>query len=160
MVADGLGHGVLAADASSAAVDAFHRSPETSPAALVQAMHSALRGTRGAAVAVASVDFNDGRVRFAGVGNIAGTLVTSAQTQAMVSHNGTAGHEVRQIKEFVYPWTADCDIVMHSDGLSGNWSPSAFPGFHRQHPSVTAALLYRDAARDRDDACVIVGRQR
>jgi anti-sigma regulatory factor (Ser/Thr protein kinase) len=159
MIADGLGHGLLAADASGAAVDAFNGSNEQSPANLVQAIHGALRGTRGAAVAVASVDFSEPRVRFAGLGNIAGTVITSSKSHAMVSHNGTAGHEARHIREFLYPWTEQSIIVMHSDGLSTNWNPEAFPGLHRHHPSVIAALLYRDAARERDDACVIVGKR-
>jgi hypothetical protein len=48
---------------------------------------------------------------------------------------------------------------MHSDGLSANWNPESFPGIHRNHPSVIGALLYRDAARERDDACVVVGKK-
>jgi anti-sigma regulatory factor (Ser/Thr protein kinase) len=159
MVADGLGHGVLAADASSAAVDAFNGSTEQSPANLVQVMHGALRGTRGAAVAIARVEFGQARVRFAGLGNIAGTVITSSKSHAMVSHNGTAGHEARHIREFVYPWTDESIIVMHSDGLSTNWNPETFPGLQRHHPSVIGATLYRDAARERDDACIVVGKK-
>jgi len=158
MVADGLGHGALAADASSAAVDSFCRSNEHLPVELVQVMHAALRGTRGAAVAVSRVEFGHGRVRFAGLGNIAGAVVTSSKSQSMVSHNGTAGYEARHIREFIYPWTDQSFIVMHSDGLSANWNPAAFPGLQRHHPSVISALLYREAARERDDACVIVGK--
>ncbi len=159
MVADGLGHGVLAADASSAAVNAFNRSTEQSPAGLVQVMHNALRGTRGAAVAVARVEFREARVRFAGLGNIAGTVIAGGKSHAMVSHNGTAGHEARHIREFVYPWSPDSVIVLHSDGLSTNWNASSFPGLLRKHPSVIGALLYRESARERDDACVLVGRK-
>ena len=159
MVADGLGHGLSAADASGAAVEAFNRSSEESPVNLLQAIHGALRGTRGAAVAVARLEFGLERVRFAGLGNIAGTVVTPLKAHAMVSHNGTAGHEARQIKEFIYPWTDESIIVMHSDGLSANWTPAAFPGLHRSHPSVISALLYREAARERDDACIIVGKR-
>ena len=158
MVADGLGHGVLAADASRVAVDAFNRSAEQCPANLVQDIHGALRGTRGAAVAVASVEFSEARVRFAGLGNIAGTVVAAAKSHSMVSHNGTAGHEARHIKEFVYPWAEQNLIVMHSDGLSTSWNPASFPGLHRHHPSVISAWLYRESARDRDDACVVVGK--
>jgi anti-sigma regulatory factor (Ser/Thr protein kinase) len=159
MVADGLGHGLLAADASRAAVEAFERSKEHSPSNLVQVMHVALRGTRGAAVAVASVEFSAERVRFAGLGNIAGTVIAPGKSHAMVSHNGTAGYEARQIREFEYPWVHDSVIVMHSDGLSTNWNPSSFPGLLRQHPSIIGGLLYREAGRDRDDACVLVGRK-
>ncbi len=90
MVADGLGHGLSAADASGAAVDAFCRSTNPSPVELVQAIHAALRGTRGAAVAVASVEPGHGHVRFSGVGNIAGVVIMgvalgSAKAYAMVS---------------------------------------------------------------------------
>ncbi len=130
------------------------------PVELVQTIHAALRGTRGAAVAVASVEPGQGHVRFSGVGNIAGVVLGSAKAYAMVSHNGTAGHEARNIKEFVYPWDSDAVIVVHSDGLSSNWDPAAFPGLLRRHPSIIAAVLYREAARDRDDACVIVGKSR
>ncbi len=159
MVADGLGHGVLAADASRAAVDAFNRSTEGSPVSLVQVMHGALRGTRGAAVAVAVVDFSKGRVRFSGLGNIAAAVISSGKTNAMVSHNGTAGHEARQIKEFVYAWEDESVIVMHSDGLSANWNPSSLPGLHRHHPTLIGGFLYRESARERDDACILVGRK-
>ena len=159
MVADGLGHGVLAADASSAAVEAFHRSTEGSPASLVQVTHEALRGTRGAAVAVASVDFSQARVRFAGLGNIAGTIIATSASHSMMSHNGTAGYATPKIKEFVYPWTDESVIVMHSDGLSTHWNAAAFPSLHGHYPSTIGALLYREMARERDDACVVVGKK-
>jgi len=159
MVADGLGHGVLAADASQAAVKAFEGSKEQAPAELVQAMHRALHGTRGAAVAVARIEFEQARVRFAGLGNIAGTVVGSSKSQSMVSHNGTAGFQAAHIREFVYPWSEDNLIVMHSDGLSTHWNVASFPGLQRHHPSVIGGLLYRESARERDDACVIVGKK-
>jgi hypothetical protein len=78
----------------------------------------------------------------------------------MMSQSGTAGHEARQAREFEYPWAQDGVIVMHSDGLSGHWDLSAFPGLALRHPSLIAAVLYREAGRDRDDACVIVGKRR
>jgi hypothetical protein len=158
MLADGLGHGLSAADASGAAVTSFMHSAETAPVALVEALHRGLRGTRGAAVAVASVEPQSSRVRFSGLGNIAGVVAGPSKTQSMVSHNGTAGHEARRMSEFSYSWTPDSLLVMHSDGLSGAWSLDKFPGLIRRHPSVIAGVLYREAGRDRDDACVVVGR--
>jgi anti-sigma regulatory factor (Ser/Thr protein kinase) len=159
MVADGLGHGLLAADASAAAVDTFLTSKEQSPKDLVHAIHLALRGTRGAAVAVASVELGPARVRFAGLGNIAGMVVSPAKSYSLVSHNGTAGFEAPNVKEFEYPWTQDAFIVMHSDGLSASWDAAAFAKLRHHHASVISALLYRQAGRDRDDACVIVGKR-
>jgi anti-sigma regulatory factor (Ser/Thr protein kinase) len=159
MVADGLGHGILAEDASRTAVEAFLKSSEQSPTNLVQAMHQALHGTRGAAVAVSRIEFGQARVRFAGLGNIAGSVIGPAKSQSMVSHNGTAGFQAAHIREFIYPWADDNFIVMHSDGLSSSWNAASFPGLNRHHPTVICALLYREAARERDDACVIVGKR-
>jgi anti-sigma regulatory factor (Ser/Thr protein kinase) len=159
MVADGLGHGLLAADASAAAACAFYGSKEESAEGLVQTIHRALRSTRGAAVSVARIDFRESRVRFAGLGNVAGVVMAGGKVHTMVSHSGTAGHEARQIREFQYPWTPDGLIVMHSDGLSAHWDTASFPGLVHRHPSVISGVLYREAARDRDDACVMVGKR-
>jgi anti-sigma regulatory factor (Ser/Thr protein kinase) len=159
LVADGLGHGPAAAEASAAAVEAFDHRGAESPAEAVQVIHQSLRGTRGAAVAVANIDFSGGRVIFAGIGNIAGAIVTDSKVQSMVSHNGTAGHQVRHIREFFYPWTEGSIVIMHSDGVSAHWNPPATAAFQRHHPSVIAGLVYREAARDRDDVCVVAGRK-
>ena len=160
MVADGLGHGLLAADAAAAAVNSFQHSRDETPVELVQTMHQALRGRRGAAVAVARLERQQGSVRFAGLGNIAGTLQGPTLSQGMVSHNGTAGFEARNIREFIYTLPEDSIIVMHSDGISSNWNMATYPGLLRRHEALISATIYRDASRDRDDACVITGRWR
>jgi hypothetical protein len=49
---------------------------------------------------------------------------------------------------------------MHSDGLSARWDLMSYPGLLRRAPGVIAAVLYRDMARTRDDATVIVARPR
>lgn len=159
MVADGLGHGILAHDAAATAVSAFLRSSERSPAELVQLMHRALRGTRGAAVAVSFVEPGKKRVTFSGLGNISGVVVNAEKSSAMISHNGTAGYEARQIREFAYPWSDESTVVMHSDGLSSNWNLGTLAGLSQRHPAIIAGALYREYGRDRDDACVIVGKR-
>ncbi len=60
MLADGLGHGPDAADASTAAVRALHDAAGLPPAEALRRLHGALSGTRGAAVAVAQVDLAEG----------------------------------------------------------------------------------------------------
>lgn len=158
LVADGLGHGVPAADASSAAARTFEKNAGDSPGEMVERLHKALRGTRGAAVAVARIDAAGGSVRYAGIGNIAGAVVTNSKTQFMVSHSGTAGHAAMRFQEFEYELPPGGVVIMHSDGLSTNWDFRAYPGLLRRHPSVIAGVLYRDANRGRDDVCVVVVR--
>ena len=157
MLADGLGHGPLAADASGAAGAAFDADPFAGPRPVIEAAHARMQGTRGGAVAV--LDLAGGAARYAGVGNIAGSIVPAAGgSRGLASHNGTAGVQVRKVQEFEYPWPSDGMLVMHSDGLQGRWSLDAHPGAARRHPAVVAALLYRDFSRGRDDVTVAVVR--
>lgn len=156
IVADGLGHGMLAARASTEAVSAFRRGTDFSPAALLQQVHGALRPTRGAAVAVAYINHLALEVRYAGIGNISGVLVGKDKSTVMISHNGTAGYHSPRLQEFSYQISEPAIIVMHSDGLHTGWTLDGHPGLRRRDPSVIAGVLYRDLTRNRDDACVAV----
>ena len=158
LVADGLGHGSLAAAASHAAVHAFAAAPAMPPAALVELLHKKLNHTRGAALAVAELDAEAGLVRYAGLGNIAGTVFSAGGRRGMVSLPGIAGHQRRQIREFDYPLDADSIVLMHSDGVVDRWSPADYPGLLSHSPVVIAATVLRDAGTRRDDAGVLVAR--
>ena len=157
MVADGLGHGLLAAEAAAAAVDVFARDPLDRPSMMLEEMHRALRPTRGAAVAVAAIEFERDVAVFAGVGNIAGAIIVDGVRRNMVSHNGTAGHAASRMQEYSYPMLGQSTLVLHSDGLSTNWNPADYPGLFTRDPSIVAGVLYRDFARRRDDVTVVVG---
>jgi anti-sigma regulatory factor (Ser/Thr protein kinase) len=158
LVADGLGHGADAEAAAMAAVNALRIQPQLAPAALIEFAHGALRSTRGAALAVADIDLA-GEVRYAGVGNIAGMTYAPGGARHMVSHSGIVGHEARKIQEFVYPWSQDSLLVMHSDGLATHWNLDQYPGLAGRHPSLIAGVLYRDFTRGRDDAIVVVAKR-
>ena len=159
LVADGLGHGPQAAQASQEAVRIFRGNLGKSPKEILEAAHTALRSTRGAALAIAEVDFERLSVRFAGVGNISGTIFASEKSNSLVSYNGTVGHEVRKIQEFVYQWPKGGLLVMHSDGLATQWRLDRYPGLTAKHPSLIAGVLYRDFNRGRDDVTVLVVRE-
>ena len=156
MVADGLGHGVLAAEASAEAVKAFESYAKDAPVAVLDQIHRRLRGTRGAAVAVAAIDAAGRKLRYAGIGNICGVIGGGPRTQSMVSHNGTAGHEARKLQEFSYDLPPQWTVIMHSDGINTSWNLDRYPGLIHLHPSVIAGVLYRDASRNRDDVCIVV----
>jgi anti-sigma regulatory factor (Ser/Thr protein kinase) len=158
VVADGAGHGVDAARAADIAVRAVLEHSEASCEEVVDRMHRALAPTRGAAVAVARIDAAARTVRFAGVGNICGVLVTAAGTRHMVSHNGTAGHVAPRIREFTYDFTGNPLVILHSDGVTTRWDLAAYPGLASQHPSLIAGVLLRDHRRLRDDASVVAMR--
>ncbi len=159
LIADGLGHGPLAAKASNAAVNLFRKNPTFDPVEHLQAIHLEIKATRGAAVAVASIDHDRREVRFAGVGNIAGTIIGDGdQRRGLVSHNGTVGANMRKTQEFVLPWPEGALLVMHSDGLGTHWSLNHLLALRSKAPGVIAGVLYRDFARGRDDVTVVVAR--
>lgn len=158
LVADGLGHGFRAAEASLEAVRIFRENRSKSPKEILEAAHAALRTTRGAALAVAEIDFRTAQVRFAGVGNISGSVISPEGSYNLVSYNGTVGHEVRKIHEFVHKWPSSGLLVMHSDGLGTQWRFDRYPGLATKHPSSIAGVLYRDFNRGRDDVTVLVAR--
>jgi anti-sigma regulatory factor (Ser/Thr protein kinase) len=159
VVVDGVGHGAGAAEASTRALATLEGRRGRSPHEIVDDVHHALRGTRGAAMSVAELDLDGGVVRFAGIGNVAGVIVGAAQRN-LVAHHGTLGHQVRAAHEFSYPWHAGDLLILASDGLRTRWSLDHYPGATARHPSIVAALLHRDFRRDRDDATVVVVRER
>jgi anti-sigma regulatory factor (Ser/Thr protein kinase) len=156
IVADGLGHGPIAAQASQEAVRLFHKTPRVPPQTILQAVHAGLRPTRGAAVAVARLDLEAETVAFAGIGNISGTLLAAGKISRMVSHNGTAGHIAPRLGAFSYSFTGLPMVILCSDGLTTSWSLDRYPGLASRDPALIAAVLYRDHARGRDDTTAVV----
>ncbi|TLD71947.1 serine/threonine protein kinase [Phragmitibacter flavus] len=157
MVADGLGHGPLAADASLAAIATFKSNPHLDLISLLQKVHTALKSTRGAAVAVAEVDANTQKLLYAGVGNIAGSIVHQVDEYShLVSMNGTLGMACGRIQQFSYAWQPESLLVMTSDGVKNHWRLDRYPGLINRHPSLIAGVLFRDYARDNDDATAAV----
>ena len=156
LIVDGLGHGLIAADAAGESVRLFHANAQHPPAVIVQALHDGLRSTRGAAVAVTDIARDRGVLKYAGIGNISAVIVTPTSRRHLVSHNGTVGHAVRRIDEFSYAWPKDAVLVEHTDGLSTHWDLERYPGLMSRSPGLIAAVLYRDFTRGRDDVGVLV----
>jgi hypothetical protein len=159
LISDGVGHGTLAAAASETAVGIFRQRARMRAPEIVEHLHDGLRATRVAAVAVAEIDSSRGVIGFAGLGNIAGTVLAEGRTWSLVSHHGTAGHDVRKIQEFSYPWPPGATLVLHSDGLVSHWTFDHYPGLIARHPMLVAGILYRDFRRGRDDTSVVVLRE-
>ena len=160
LLVDGLGHGPGATAAARRAVEIFDDARSLSPVDLLGRLHAGLRDTRGAAGAVADLDLQQGVLHWAGLGNIAGTVVTATGSRSMVSSNGTLGHAARRVVAFDYPFPRGALLVAHSDGLSSRWSLDSYPGLLARDPAVVGAVLLRDFGRPRDDATVVVARAR
>lgn len=158
LVADGLGHGPLAARASTEAVALFASAPAVAPVDVVRRLHEGLRPTRGAAVMVAELRADEGRLVVSGLGNIAGVIDDPERRRQVVSMPGIAGHQAGSLRELDYPLGPEATLVMHSDGIGPGWELASYPGLRRRRPAVVAAALLCDLASPRDDASVVVAR--
>jgi anti-sigma regulatory factor (Ser/Thr protein kinase) len=157
LVADGLGHGPEAAEASVEAVRLFHRFNGHQVPTLLDYVHGGLRATRGAAVSIARFDQQARKVVYSGIGNIAGVIAVNNDLKRMVSMAGTAGYNVRKIQAFDYPFSSGL-VILHSDGLQSSWTIDRYPNLASFHPTLIAGILYRDLSRGRDDATVLVAK--
>jgi anti-sigma regulatory factor (Ser/Thr protein kinase) len=158
LVADGLGHGLLAHEAAKAALHTFMDSRDSNLLDEINLLHLSLRSTRGAAVAIAQVQKDKNVLEYCGLGNIAGAIVGRNGTKRLISYNGTAGVQLRKVQSLPYPFEKDSLLIMHSDGLSTNWNILDYPGLIIKHPLLIAGLLYRDYTRGTDDVTVVVGK--
>lgn len=159
-VVDGVGHGEEAARAAERAVEILRAHPDEPVVALLRRCHAQLRGTRGAAMSLASIDRRDGSLSWAGVGNVEGALVHHAPRAAprhehILLRGGLCGVQM------VPPLVARLAIqpgdllALATDGMRGDLVP--FLGAP-DPPQRIADLILRRNSTGRDDALVLVAR--
>ena len=155
IVADGLGHGPVAAEAAAEALKAFG-ALRGAPASVLERAHPAMRTTRGAAVSMLQLDANAGTIVYAGAGNIAGRVISGVEDRSLMSQHGTLGVQVRKLQDVSYAWPDHSIVVLHSDGLITRWNLKEVGGLLQCDPAVIAGWLVRDCTRGHDDVTVVV----
>jgi hypothetical protein len=156
LVIDGLGHGPLAQNAAKAAVEAARELAPVSPSDDLRAVHAALKATVGAAGAVARLDATHKTVDFCGLGNIEGSLVIDSRRSGLASYPGVVGQGLPTFRTSRHLVPDKAVLVMHTDGVRPNWSPSKYQGLFHRHPALIAGVLFRDCWRQSDDALIVV----
>lgn len=157
MVTDGLGHGLLAHEASQHACDIFTRSEERGLTDLISEVHQGMQKTRGGVGAILRISSDLENIAYCGVGNISGRVILNGKAKSLISVSGTLGYNVpRMPVPFELPVVPAYHAVLHSDGMKNNWQWEAYPGLQAKHPMVICAVLYRDSKVTRDDHLVLV----
>jgi anti-sigma regulatory factor (Ser/Thr protein kinase) len=160
LVADGLGHGPEAAKASQAAIDAFAAAPDADLRDTVQRVHRELQTTRGAAMCALRIDTESATVTYTGAGNIVGRVVSGVFDKSVVTQHGTAGMQIRKPEITSLELPPHALVVLHSDGIETRWSLERIRPLLQRDPTLVAAVLLRDHTRHRDDATIVVIRQK
>ncbi len=156
---DGLGHGPLAKLAVQQAIQAFQRCPAVSPAAILTVLHEAVKGTRGLVGTVVVFDRTRQVWHACGVGNISARISHALESKAYAGHNGIIGNNLpAHLIDQPFAYSAGQQLILYSDGLHNRWDAASYAGLFKYDPSVLAAALYKDQARQTDDISVLVGR--
>jgi hypothetical protein len=144
---DGLGHGLTAHAAAQAAHRALLATHSEEPAAVLLDLHEALKGTVGAAAAVARV--YRGRFVFAGIGNVAGWYAG----RRLLSRDGVLGQHFRPPRVTEQVLSCSEWLLLHTDGVS--YAGAALPS--GMAATVVRALV-DSAGKMHDDAAVLAVR--
>lgn len=123
-VADGLGHGPLAREASRRAVESLRATVALSLEEAVLAAHEQIATTRGATLGLAEVDLTTRIIRATTVGNVrvamffgTGRVWSPCGTDAVLGHGRGGSHGRLDIRVEQHPWQPDTILALFSDGL-------------------------------------------
>ncbi len=157
LVVDGSGHGEYAAEAADRAAQVFLDKPFDDLKVIVDRVHKALGGTRGAAIALMQLDHLQDQIQYCGVGNITGKVCMRYESKGCVSAPGIAGSQLGTIKTFTYDWGPGARLLLYSDGIK---SCATLGNPAGKSVMLEAAEVYRDHGRLTDDTTVVVLRDK
>jgi len=153
---DATGHGREAHRVAEIAERVFGAANLDDPAEFLLSLDEALRGSRGAAAAVARLDAAERCLNYAAVGNISGRLLGRGDSH-LVCREGTLGQRFRTPKPQTFELRPQDLLLMHSDGISARFSAETFTDLHTgQAQSVAAQLLERFGKMYDDAGCAVV----
>jgi negative regulator of sigma-B (phosphoserine phosphatase) len=149
-VIDGLGHGPDAAMASRAAIDQLSLMPVATPVLdAMQAMHQALRHTRGAAGTLCVI--NGFQLEVCAVGNV--QLMCTNLIVPLVLSAGVLGHQVAKFRISASLIKPGARIALLSDGISTRFRLEDM----KAHDAAEAChFIMNRYRRKEDDATVLI----
>jgi negative regulator of sigma-B (phosphoserine phosphatase) len=161
-VVDGLGHGVDAGDAAHrAGVVLEDRSTGMQVTDSLRRCHTALRGTRGAVIAVAAFPTQADDMEWLAVGNIEGVLVRGQLgrpgREMIVQRPGIVGHHMPPLRSSTLSVRAGDTLVFATDGVRREVAQAVSRRGTARLPGGVAALL-EEFATGTDDALLLTAR--
>lgn len=155
-VIDGVGHGQPAHQASRKAREYVESHYDQPLDRLFRGTSRACRGTRGAVMALARIDWRAGTVGLASVGNIELKFLGMPRPHNLIAPRGLMGLRAQPVREVTAPWLASSALVFHSDGLHTRWGAEDLRLAADASAQTLAAAIFKRWAKDVDDATVLV----
>ncbi len=156
-VMDGLGHGPVAHEATSAAIGAIAETPDASLQSLFERCNMALQRTRGVVMTIAAIA-DDGQMEWLAVGNVSGYVVRSApphRHEGALTRSGVVGWRMPSLHTRSVRLDAGDLLIMATDGIRDGFVSSVEPILS---PRIIASRILEENGRGHDDALVLVAR--
>lgn len=157
---DGLGHGIEAARAARRAGDVIRGCASRDLSLLVERCHTALKGTRGAAISLAFISTSDGWLTWLGVGNVEGRVLSADPSApqpkgSLALTSGIPGHELPRLRTAALDVQPGDVLVLATDGIATAFADSLdISGSTR---AISERIL-ADHWKPSDDALVVAVR--
>lgn len=151
-VADGLGHGPAAHEASSAFIAFVEANASMGLADLMTEASSAISSTRGVAASLARIDYETRQFHYCGVGNCHMHSVASVRIHP-VSAPGIVGRRVRKMLPFTFDMPETGVFAVCSDGISSRIHLEPLAHLEPQH---IADELLESHGKSHDDVTAVV----
>lgn len=159
-VIDAIGHGAEAARVAGLAASVLERHPAEPVHALLLRCHKRLRGSRGAAISVASFDQRTAMMNWLGVGNVNGVLVYAGarpkpRPESLLVRSGMVGDHLPELGFSGIPVERGDILIMATDGIGSQFTEALLD---MPEPQQLAERIQRDYAKTTDDSLVLVAR--
>ena len=154
---DGLGHGIEAFKASSAAIDHVSKHIDQSFSDIFEGCDCTIRKTRGVAMTIAIASPQSDTIHIAGIGNVE-CRVVGVSTRTFCGSPGIVGRGLRKLRIETAPLLPGDMVILHTDGISAKFGIDR-RHFQMRNLSQVAASIMSEYARERDDAGLILYRR-
>lgn len=160
-VADGLGHGVAAAEAAGLAMQILRDQASGDILHVLRACHEGLRQTRGVVMSLAWLNFESAVMTWAGVGNVSGMLLRAGgqgegAREHLLCRGGLLGAQLPPPYAALTSIAPGDTLLFCTDGVQQDRAMEFNDVL--SPPDRAAAALLRTGARGTDDALVLVAR--
>jgi phosphoserine phosphatase RsbX len=157
---DGLGHGSEAARAADLAAEVVRERPSRNLVVLAERCHSALRGTRGAAISLAFISPSEGTMTWLGVGNVEGRVLSGDPSAmrpkaSLALGSGIPGHELPSVRTATLDVRPGDLLVLATDGIQAAFGDSLDTSGSTEAIAERILVAHR---RPTDDALVVAVR--
>jgi negative regulator of sigma-B (phosphoserine phosphatase) len=152
---DVLGHGRAANDIAVLAEKYLLENYRCDLVDILKGLHSHLKGTRGAVVALCRLDLISGVINYVGMGNI-NTRIYGIENLSFLSRDGIVGYSIstprgRQVT--IYPGDI---LILTSDGVRQHFDLAHYPGLLNGTAQKIATNMIDNLGKGDDDASCIV----